>query len=110
MGIRNDTDCFYSAFDIFLFPSIFEGLGIVLIEAQLSGLKCFVSEAIPKEAIITDNVTQLCLKDMPNEWAMKMMTVDNTYDRNIEITEKIRKFDSSKLVKDLEEIYFNCIK
>ena len=44
------------------------GLGIVLIEAQISGLKCIVSKAIPKEAYITENIVSLGL-DNPKEWA-----------------------------------------
>ena len=50
LGIRNDVNELMKAFDIFVFPSLFEGLGIVLIEAQATGLKCIVSDQVPKEA------------------------------------------------------------
>ena len=47
---KRDVEKYYSAMDAFVFPSLFEGLGIVLIEAQANGLECICSEAIPEEA------------------------------------------------------------
>ena len=51
-----------SASDLLLFPSKFEGLGIVLIEAQSNGIPIVCSSNIPEEAIICDNVKSLSLK------------------------------------------------
>lgn len=51
---NSDIYKFYQAFDLFVFPSLFEGLGIVLIEAQISGVKCIASSNIPKNVKITD--------------------------------------------------------
>ena len=42
--------------DIFAFPSLYEGLGMAAIEAQTSGLNCLLSEKIPKEVKINENV------------------------------------------------------
>lgn len=50
LGARQDVNLLYSAADMFVFPSLHEGLGIVVIEAQASGLPCIVSDAIPPEA------------------------------------------------------------
>lgn len=47
------------AFDVFLFPSLYEGLGIVGIEAQATGLPVIASENIPKSMKVTDNVYSL---------------------------------------------------
>ena len=55
LGIRTDTDYLYSAFDYFLLPSLYEGLPVVLVEAQTSGLKCLTSDkVVTYEAKITD--------------------------------------------------------
>ena len=47
-GARNDVEKFYSAFDAFVFPSRYEGLGIVGLEAQASGLPCVFSDTVPR--------------------------------------------------------------
>lgn len=61
---------FMSAFDIFIFPSIYEGLGIVLIEAQSMNLSCFASEkVIPIETKISSNVEYISLDNPAKEWA-----------------------------------------
>ncbi|MBD8071104.1 glycosyltransferase family 1 protein [Bacillus sp. PS06] len=49
LGVRSDINYLLQAFDIFIFPSLYEGLGVVLIEAQAAGLPCLISEEIPKE-------------------------------------------------------------
>jgi len=51
-GYREDIASLYSAFDLFALPSRFEGLGIVLVEAQASGLLCLASDAVPRETQI----------------------------------------------------------
>ena len=50
LGARRDVAELYSAADMFVFPSLHEGLGIVVIEAQASGLPCIVSDAVPQDA------------------------------------------------------------
>lgn len=52
-----------SAFDVFAFPSLREGTPLALIEAQANGLPCIISDAIPKDAIVTELVTQLPLSN-----------------------------------------------
>jgi len=58
-----------NAMDIFLFPSYYEGLGIVLIEAQASDLACIISDVIPHEVIITDKVYPISLNETADLWA-----------------------------------------
>lgn len=58
-GKREDVNCLMQAMDLFALPSRFEGLGIVLIEAQAAGLKCIVSEEIPPIAFLTENIEAL---------------------------------------------------
>lgn len=61
LGTRNDVCNVMQAFDLFVLPSLFEGLGIVLIEAQVSGLKCFASSNTPEEVKVTNNIKLLDL-------------------------------------------------
>lgn len=69
LGQRSDIDDIMQAMDVFLFPSHFEGLGIVLIEAQAAGLPCVASTAVPQEAAITKSVVFLSLDDTIEKWA-----------------------------------------
>lgn len=54
---------YYSAFDVFAFPSLREGTPLALLEAQANGLPCIISDTIPQDAVATDLVTQLSLDD-----------------------------------------------
>jgi glycosyltransferase involved in cell wall biosynthesis len=59
-----------AAMDLFLFPSRFEGLGLVLVEAQAAGLPCVLSSAVPEEAdVVGPLVRRLPLAEPPAVWA-----------------------------------------
>lgn len=60
---------YYSAMDVFIFPSFHEGFSVALIEAQCNGLPCYISKELSEEMIITDKVTCLALKSPSNVWA-----------------------------------------
>ena len=62
LGLRNDVNELLQAFDMFLLPSKFEGLGIVGIEAQFSGLPCVFSNEVPEEILINSNSVRIPLK------------------------------------------------
>lgn len=68
LGQINDVENLLQAMDVFLLPSRYEGLGIVLFEAQAAGLKCFVSDYVPKESS-AGNTTYLPLKDASSFWS-----------------------------------------
>ena len=67
LGQRNDANELYQAFDVFLLPSLYEGLGMVLIEAQISGLPCYASTEVPLAAKVNSNINFLRL-DCPEYW------------------------------------------
>jgi len=80
-GIRSDVPELFQAMDIFLFPSNYEGLGIVVVEAQASGLPCIVADTIPKEAIVSANVKSISLKDDIISWAESVLQYSSGYNR-----------------------------
>lgn len=65
---------YYSAFDVFAFPSLFEGLGIVAVEAQAAGLPILCSDQIPDEVMMTRNIWRLPLS-APTEWVERICAV-----------------------------------
>ncbi len=66
-GRRSDPEVLYQAMDVFVFPSKWEGLGLVLIEAQSSGLPCIASSMVPDAGNVTGNVQFLSLDEM-DKW------------------------------------------
>ena len=62
-GVRSDIPAFYDAMDAFVLPSLFEGLPVVLVEAQCAGLPCFVSDTVDPDAAFTDRLHFLPLND-----------------------------------------------
>lgn len=68
LGYQEDASELYHAFDVFAFPSFYEGLGMVGVEAQCAGLRCAVSDRVPGEIDVTGNVAFLPIDD-PKCWA-----------------------------------------
>ena len=68
LGQRDDVSELYQAFDVFLLPSLYEGLGVVLIEAQCAGCYCIASNEVPEIAKVTNNLEFLPLNNNENEW------------------------------------------
>lgn len=64
-----NVDELYSAMDIFIFPSLFEGFGIAALEAQCSGLPIICSQGVPPEAIICENARRIPISDGAKKWA-----------------------------------------
>lgn len=107
-GIRSDIPDLLQAMDVFVFPSNFEGLGIVAVEAQAAGLKCIVSDRIPKEAFVTDLIEEVSLKQTKDIWAAEILKLNNRYERTNtykEISEAGYDIKSSALW--LENFYIN---
>lgn len=89
LGNRNDVNELMQAMDIFIFPSYFEGLGIVLIEAQAAGLKCLVSDIIPKEVKVNENIHYLSL-EKKEKWIETILKYSSLQDRDVNIEDFVR--------------------
>lgn len=82
LGARKDVDEIYQAADVFLFPSIYEGLGIVVLEAQAAGLPCVISDVIPKQATVSDLVHHVSLDASAEQWADQVLACCETQRRD----------------------------
>jgi len=74
LGQRDDVNKLMMAMDVFVLPSIYEGLPVVGVEAQASGLTCFMSDTITDEVEIT-NVEFMSINDGPKAWAERICNV-----------------------------------
>ena len=73
-GQREDTARLYQAMDVFVFPSLYEGLGLVAIEAQLSGLPVLAADTVPREIVYDDSLVEfLPLSASADVWADKAL-------------------------------------
>lgn len=75
-GAASHVERLLWAMDVFIFPSLFEGFGIAVVEAQASGLAVFCSEHIPKEAAVTPLLRTLTLKSGSAEWGQTLSEWD----------------------------------
>ena len=104
LGARDDVNDLMQAMDIFILPSLYEGFGIVLIEAQASGLKCVISDSIPTDAIITKKVKRLSLDDDISIWVEEILSNKSERKEGIKDIEK-SKYDITSNAKWLENFY-----
>lgn len=112
-GMIDDASEHIQAFDFFVFPSRFEGLGLALIEAQASGLKCIISDRVPKEAVVTNQVKVMSIDGNADEWA-DYIVQNMYYDRiknskNAAESIKSHGFDISIEAEKLRDLYLNCL-
>lgn len=111
LGQRSDVNELYQAFDIFVLPSLYEGLGMVLIEAQISGLPCVCSKEIPEEVKGINEFKFVDLRDATNVWADYILDLKNNTNRISYKEEFTRKgYDIIKETKKLEKIYLTILK
>jgi len=107
-GVRSDVPELLQAMDVFVFPSIFEGLPVTLIEAQASGLACLVSSNITREVSITDLVEFFSLEKTVEEWASRILELKENCNRR-NTSEEIRRagYDVKETAKWLEDFYLD---
>lgn len=109
LGMRSDINELLQAMDIFVFPSLFEGLPVTLIEAQAAGLPILASDRITKEVQITDLINFKSIDIEPSQWAK---TIDDQYllFRN-NMSERIIEagYDVKDTAKELEAYYSSIL-
>lgn len=107
MGVRSDVNELMQAMDVFLFPSLYEGLPVTMVEAQAAGLKCIISDKVPTECALTNNVQVVKLEDSPKIWANQVLEYKNYERRNTKQDIEKANFDIKANAKWLQEFYLN---
>ncbi len=105
-GETDEPEALYAAMDVFVLPSRYEGLPVVLLEAQMNGLMCIVSDAVTKEASLGGRVRWLSLSAPPETWADAILDTDAPdrtlfYDTHAEAIAPYHIQNSASLLGDL---------
>ena len=106
-GVVSDVHRYMQAMDVFVFPSHYEGLGMVLVEAQAAGLRCFTSAgSVPEEANVAGLVEYIPLSESPAVWAERVLRHTGPHPRTGTL-EKIRAkgYDIAEAARRLEAFY-----
>ncbi len=108
MGVQKDIPSLLQAFDLFLFPSLYEGLPVTLIEAQAAGLKIITSDRVTKEAVVVNDLVQfLPLDKSAMDWS-KYILENKEYAREDTYTKIVEGcYDIHANAKELEQLYLN---
>lgn len=108
-GVRSDIPDLLKAMDAFLFPSLHEGLPVTLVEAQASGIKCLVSDAVTEEVKITDNLEFMSLEKPADVWAGKLLEYADGYERQDTYQQIVDAgYDIQSNVRWLENFYLEA--
>jgi glycosyltransferase EpsF len=76
LGVRFDVPRLMSACDVLLFPSLAEGLGMVVVEAQAAGLRVLASDTTPRGCIVLEDMVEFCsLDQIPAYWAERLLRI-----------------------------------
>ena len=111
VGQRTDVNKLYQAFDFFLFPSLYEGLGMVAVEAQCAGLSCLCSTEVPMIAKASENIEFLKLEDDVNTWKQSILSKLNVQKRK-DCSKEVSTYgyNINLEVKKLEDKYYSLAK
>lgn len=115
LGQRKDANNLYQAMDIFLLPSLYEGLPVVGIEAQTSGLLCILSESMTKETKVLKTTSFISLQALPKYWATEILEKTKNFKRKNTKKELQDngfdiKLEAKKLENNYHELYQGLIK
>lgn len=106
-GVVSNVNEYMMAMDAFIFPSIFEGFGIAVLEAEATGLHSIISDVIPDDVDLTDLVHRKNLSESAASWAEVVLSTTLSDRRSYNATIAQSKYNMKTTVKELEKLYEN---
>ena len=98
---------YLNAMDVFVFPSLYEGMPLSILEVQANGLPCVISDTVPPDVFVTDLIHPLSLGDSKEKWIEKILTVHRNTTTNYPEELRNSGFDSETAMKKVYSIYEN---
>ena len=110
LGQREDVNELYNAMDVFLLPSLYEGLPVVGVEAQANGLLCIFSDDMTKETKVLDSTKFMSLCKTAQEWVETILNDVKTYKKH-DAKEEVSMFgfNIEKETEKLERKYYEYL-
>lgn len=105
LGAKSNPSEYYSMFDVFILPSLYEGLGIVALEAQINGLPVIISDRVSNDVILSENITQLPLS--LDSWVQNIEST--VFNRTSHISTALQAYDVKVSTKNLQDIYLSLV-
>lgn len=106
LGLRRDVPDLLQAMDIFVLPSLYEGVPVSVIEAQAAGLPCLISNNVPQDCVITNLVDQVELEY--SKWEEAIQRIHTTERRNTQKEIKLAHYDINENATYLTNYYISC--
>lgn len=106
-GIQDNANEYMQAFDIMVFPSLYEGLPVTIVEAQAAGVPCFISDVITKDVAVTELVHYVSLNCSAYQWAEIILGEYKKHSIHDDYSNQIREagFDIQATASLLEGFY-----
>ena len=105
-GVQSDVNPYYHAMDVFLFPSLYEGLPLSILEVQANGLPCIISDKVSTECILADDLVAVCsLKSSPSMWSKAVLEHANIPRQDHTAVVKTHGYDIREAAAWLQNFY-----
>lgn len=105
LGQIENVNTLYHAMDAFVLPSLYEGFGMALLEAQVAGLPCVVSDRVSSEVVLSNQCTCLPLEIGAQQWAREILRYRGSHERTCKVDKKFEMYDIKKAAERLQDYY-----
>ena len=110
LGARSDMAELYQAFDVLALPSFQEGMPVVGVEAQATGLPGVFADTITPEVLLLPTSKMLSLKDSPAKWAQEILALKNTPRTSGAEALRAKGFDIRQTARQIQDFYLELEK
>ena len=107
VGNVTNVQDYLSAMDVFVFPSLYEGLPLSILEVQANGLPCIISDTVPPDVFLTELIHPLSLKEPEDNWINEILSVERNFNKDYSDELKASGFDLETAMKKVYAIYEN---
>lgn len=105
-NVSNVAD-YLCAMDVFVFPSLYEGMPLSVIEVQCNGLPCIISDAVPDDVFLTDLITPMALNEPKQRWIDEICRTSRKNEESYGDKMMQSGFDKRVMLKRIYSIYDN---